>query len=155
MCIVSSHYIYSNIIIQYYVRIQIWNIPSAVISRFIKCTEPYTNGAERANYTSEFRVSNSADFTEGVSFIKTQNIIDVSLGYIFLIVLLWSRQRCNSGTVSLIFFYFFNRLLHPSCLNSISQGINPPSITFLFGLTKQITLCEHALCKLLTNINTI
>ena len=106
MCIVSSHYLYSNIIIQYYVRIQIWNIPSAVISRFIKCTEPYTNGAERANYASEFRVSNSADFTKGVSFIKTQNITDVSLGYIFLIVLLWSRQRCNSGTVSLIFLFF-------------------------------------------------
>lgn len=51
-------------------------------------------------------------------------------------------------------FFFFNRLLCPSCPNSISQGINPPSI-FLFGLTKQITLCEHALCKALLSINTI
>ena len=133
MCIVSSHYIYSNIIIQYYVRIQIWNIPSAVISRFIKCTEPYTNGAERANYTSEFRVSNSADFTEGVSFIKTQNIIDVSLGYIFLIVLLWSRQRCNSGTVSLIFFIFLTDCSIPPASTPFPKELILHQLLFSLG----------------------
>ena len=73
--------------------------------RLIKCTEPYTNGAEGANYASEVRVSNFADFTKGVSFIKTQNITDVSLCYIFPIVLL-GRQRCNSGIVSFFLFFF-------------------------------------------------
>lgn len=59
--------------------------------RLIKYAEPYTNGAEGANCSkpnSEVRVSNFADFTKGVRFIKTQNITDVSLGYVFPIVLL-------------------------------------------------------------------
>ena len=83
MCIVSSHYICSNIVIQQYVSNTDMKYSLCCNGRYIKCTESYANGGERANYASEVRVSNFAELTKRVSIIKPQTITDASLGYIF------------------------------------------------------------------------
>lgn len=84
MCIVSSHYICSNIVIQRYVSNTDMKYSLCYNGRYIKCTEPYANGGERANYASEVRFSNFAELTKWrLSIIKPQKITDASLGYIF------------------------------------------------------------------------